>query len=195
MCRIVKTVAALALTCAYTIADTTCNGAAASCGFFLGGSKDKVPVFDICSPPSQGFTGAIKSRDGKPLGNVNSDGPAMYLTKSGNFKPLTTLNDNLSATQFRPYSSKVDLKLSGSKKVKVDGAKIGHENFQQKSKPDVKGRCIKVPLSNWQVLDPATGEVRKNVQASDAWQATSCVVFKISNAKCARSLRGADVDA
>ena len=53
---------------------------------------------------------------------------------------------------------------------------IGHEVFQKGQRPFAEGECVRVFLTEYQVLDKRTKQVIKNV--SNKRKGDSCVVFR-----------------
>eukprot|EP00611_Tribonema_gayanum_P021050 TRINITY_DN3966_c0_g4_i2.p1 TRINITY_DN3966_c0_g4~~TRINITY_DN3966_c0_g4_i2.p1 ORF type:complete len:162 (-),score=33.65 TRINITY_DN3966_c0_g4_i2:304-789(-) len=154
-----------------------CASAAAHCNFYFSNYKDVLPSYNVCTTkPNATFTTAIKTREkvenvAKILGAVNS-GPTVTYLDGSVFQPLSNLNSALTPTQFKSYNA--------------DGkAKIGRETFQPKaSKSNLLGKCIKVPITQWQVLDKVGGNVIENVDATKYASDTACIVFEFDSTPC-----------
>ncbi|PXF43847.1 hypothetical protein BWQ96_06393 [Gracilariopsis chorda] len=146
-----------------------CQQAYDLCGFYFGNETD-VPVFSVDGPDNVAFSPVIESRnDNENLGVLNSNNLEVEIFEGdGNYVGITSLpaSQTFSRTQFKPFS------LSNTK-----GSGIGHETFQADQREVIRGRCVRVFFSHFQLLELTPPfNVVGNVVAGR--EDNKCVVFK-----------------
>ena len=142
-----------------------CRRVADKCHFKFDNKAAGIPVYDISKTrDNEGFTDRIVAKSSDLIGVINSD-QASIVTEAGVVAAKMYL-DAFTDNQFKTFSQ-----WDGSQNV----PEVGHETFQQGSRAQASGLCVKVSFSNWQVLNEL-GHVTDNVQSSDP--NTDCVVFK-----------------
>jgi hypothetical protein len=139
----------------------SCVEQALQCDFYFAGNNETAPVFDpLNAEDNVKFTYNIMSRTYDSVGVLNSNGEATSFIFVDGEQSMKEWNDDFTTYQFKPSGTSP----SG----------IMHETFQDNSELYVNGKCVKVYITSWQVLDEE-GNVVENVNEPNE---DSCIVFR-----------------
>lgn len=133
-------------------------------------NTNSVPTFSVGGKPNSVFTTKIVSKKAPRIGLLNSNGiVAEFIASDGTVTLIDTIGSPLlSPTHFKPFPF-YKSRMSG----------IGHQTFSGNQLKSVKGRCVRVYFTHYQII--TTGpkpKVIENINVSKAMN--KCVVFNIA---------------
>lgn len=153
---------------------SVCDTAAKECKFkFEGSDNDIAQTFELsATAPNQPFSSRIVPKDPSVyigIANSNNHEPELIKESDGAITPISQAStggiQSLSRNLFKPFSA-------------GKGSAMGHETFQQGQQELIKRRCVRVFITDWQVLDSPNGNVLSNVNNHVNEQDGNCVVFR-----------------
>ncbi|KAI0560365.1 Kazal [Gracilaria domingensis] len=150
---------------------SACDEAYDLCDFaFAGEDEDESPVYSVDGPPDIPFTPVIVSKDpNERLGVLNTNNIEVEIIEDdGSYVGITSLpaQQTFSPTQFKPLTVP-NTKMSG----------IGHQTFQTDQKEVIRGRCVRIFFTHYQLLEQTEPfNVIDNVSAERG--DNKCVVFE-----------------
>ena len=148
-----------------------CEAAFRRCDFQF--SRPGLQTFSIKGPADTAFTPDIVSKDPhKLIGVVNTNIEGEFILRNGRVVPFTKKIPRGSGVQpfmptvFKAFFPSTDGMFSG----------IGHETFQKGQREFAKDMCVRVFLTEYQVLDRRTKQVIGNENKKR--RGHNCVVFR-----------------
>lgn len=148
--------------------DSACRAAYNNCEFRFS-RNGPIPTFYVSGKPDTAFTTRVVSKNRHEiLGVLNSNNIVPEIIESHYARPITSLHATpyFTPTHFKPFS------IPYSK-----GSGIGHQTLSQQQKSILKGKCMRVYFTEYQVLD-RNGYVKSN-KNNVPKHANKCVVFKL----------------
>lgn len=167
-----------------------CDVAAGQCLFrFVDSVGDMAPFFDVVAArPDVAFTPRIRLHEmiNQTAGivNMNKLEPEFVNDTTGDVMPVSHFPvrggvSPFSRTLFKPLCE-VEIMMKapdGTNYTTCFYSGIGHENFQPGQESLIENRCVRVWLTQWQLLDEETGNVIKNIEAQYDKRDRFCIVF------------------
>lgn len=149
-----------------------CKSAFRNCDFQIKGRG--LQTFYLPARPDKAFTPDIITKNRRKLiGVVNTNLEIEFVQPNGDVVRATRKIPKSSGVQ--PFTPNVFKSFFPSKGGMFSG--IGHETFQKGQLEFAKGMCVRVFLTEYQVLNPHTKAVLSNVN-DQKFRGKNCVVFR-----------------
>mmetsp|Transcript_1465 Transcript_1465/g.2903 ORF Transcript_1465/g.2903 Transcript_1465/m.2903 type:complete len:207 (-) Transcript_1465:599-1219(-) len=167
-----------------------CDIAASQCLFRFVDTVEVAPFFDVVAARADvAFTPRIRFHEiiNRTAGiiNMNKLEPEFVDDENGTVVPVSSVQNpsgvpRFSKTMFKPYCE-IEMMVQnpdGSSTGRCYYSGIGHEALQPGQENVIINRCVRVWLTQWQLLDEITGNVIQNIADQYDKRDRFCIVFR-----------------